>query len=116
MSYEYDCLSHCPGEHTDSCVAYNDAREAYQREPYRWSEKETPMNSNQNTWVTQTNVQQPVCRCHDFDIIAAAAVSFNCPAHGQVTIDRRITWWNPWQSYTLSTASGVYHNGDSGKL
>ena len=43
MSYEYDCLSHCPGEHTDSCVAYNDAREAYQRKAYqrvayRWLE------------------------------------------------------------------------------
>ena len=56
MSYKYDCLSHCVGEHTDNCVAYNDKREAYQREPYRWSEKGTPMNSNQNTGNTQTNV------------------------------------------------------------
>ena len=55
MSYKYDCLSHCVGEHTDSCVAYNDKREAYQRVPYRWSEKGTPMNSSQNTG---TNVQQ----------------------------------------------------------
>ena len=39
MSYKYDCLSHCVGEHTDSCVAYNDAREAYQLAAYCWGEK-----------------------------------------------------------------------------
>ena len=39
MSYEYDCLSCCVGKHTDGCVAYNDAREAYQRVAYRRIEK-----------------------------------------------------------------------------
>ncbi len=58
MSYEYDCLSHCVGEHTDSCVAYNDAREAYQRLPTRWSDKETTMQPSQSAGDTQTNPQQ----------------------------------------------------------